>query len=110
MVLLQINKLEFDLIKSGIKKTDWRNPSLFNKKKLFKIVESGENKGKFIGNEEIKQVTFVNGYNKDAQRLTVEVKDIKMYKFSRDVEIKEDNFKALEGQWSIAISLGNLIL
>lgn len=104
-VILKINKKNLDLIKSGIKKTEWRDPSVYNKKLLFEFKEDG----KRHGNENIKEIEFVNGYRKDADRLIVEVKRIRLVKFSRDIEIKEDNFKALEGQFSIEITLGDIV-
>lgn len=98
-VTLQIKKENLDLIKSGVKKSEWRSPSLFNKNKLFKFREDG----KRIGNDEIKQIEFINGYSKDAERCVIGVKEIRMVRFSKDVEIKEDNFSAKEGQFAIQI-------
>jgi hypothetical protein len=105
-VFLKIKKSNLDLIKTGIKKTEWREPSVYNKKLLFKKRESD---GKNEGNVDIKTITFVNGYSKDAEKLIVEVKQIRLVRFSRNIEIPEDNFKALEGQFSIEISLGNIV-
>lgn len=104
-VTLQIKKIELDLIKAGTKKTEWRAPSLFNKKKLFK--DNGE--GKLDGNPEIRRIKFVNGYAKDRETLEVEVKRIRMVKFTRDVKIPEDNFEALTGMFAIEISLGHIV-
>jgi hypothetical protein len=104
-VNLQIKRINLDLIKSGIKKTEWREPSLFNKKLLFREREDG----KKIGNDEIKTISFINGYNKDREILIVEVKQIRLVKFTKNIEIPEDNFKALEGQFSIEINLGSIV-
>lgn len=105
VVELKIKKENLDLIKSGTKKTEWREPSVYNKRLLFKVKEDG----KRHGNEDIKFIKFVNGYSKDAPTLNVEVNRIRLVKFTRDIEIKEDNFKAKEGSFAIEISLGNII-
>lgn len=105
-VTLQIKRKEFDLIKAGTKKTEWRSPSSFNKKRLF--CDNGA--GKLDGNTDIKSIIFVNSMRKDAQRLEIEVKRIRMVKFSRDVKIPEDNFEALKDMWAIEISLGSIIV
>lgn len=105
-VNLKIKKANLEAIKAGTKKTEWREPSVYNKKLLFKPRESD---GKNEGNADIKTITFVNGYSKDAEKLIVEVKQIRLVRFSRNIEIPEDNFKALEGQFSIEISLGSIV-
>lgn len=105
-VNLKIKKANLESIKAGIKKTEWREPSIYNKKLLFKVRESD---GKREGNSDIKTVTFVAGYSKDSERLTVEVESIRLVRFSRNVEIPEDNFKALEGQFAIEIKLGRIV-
>lgn len=105
-VNLKIKKVNLEAIKAGTKKTEWREPSVFNKKLLFKKRESD---GKLDGNLDIKTITFVNGYSKDAEKLKIEVKQIRLVRFSRNIEIPEDNFKALEGQFSIEITLGNIV-
>lgn len=104
--ILRIKRKDFDLIKSGVKKTEWREPSKYNKGLLFAPREID---GKLDGNPEIKEITFINGYKKDSERLTVKVNSIRMVKFINDVEIKEDNFKALAGQFAIEINLGEII-
>lgn len=104
-VLLQIKRKEFEMIQAGTKKTEWRSPSVFNKDKLFR--DNGT--GKLDGNTDIKSIIFVNGRNKDASKLEVEVKRIRMVKFSRDVIIKEDNFEALKDMWAIEITLGSIV-
>jgi hypothetical protein len=106
MVKLQIKKANLDLIKSGVKKTEWREPSIYNKNLLFKIREID---GKKEGNPDIKEVLFINGYAKDREEVLVEVRQIRLVRFSRNIEIPEDNFKALEGQFSIEITLGEII-
>lgn len=103
---LQIKKLNLDLIEAGTKKTEWRDPSLFNKKKLF---YKREKDGKWEGNPDIKEIKFINGYNSDRKIIFVECLGIRMVKFTRDVNIPEDNFQALEGQFAIEIKLGGII-
>lgn len=105
-VILQIKKKEFDMILSGEKKREWRAPSKYNKNKLFK---KRDEDGILIGNDGIKSITFVNGYSTDAKSVTVECLRIRMQKFSKNIEIPEDNFKALEGQCAIEIVLGKKI-
>lgn len=105
-VSLKIKKANLQAIKSGKKKTEWREPSVYNKKLLFKPRESD---GKNEGNNDIKTITFINGYSKDAEKLEVEVISIRLVRFSRNIEIPEDNFNALEGQFSIEIKLGRII-
>lgn len=105
-VNLKIKKVNLEAIKAGTKKTEWREPSVFNKKLLFKKRESD---GKLDGNLDIKTITFVNGYSKDAEKLKIEVKQIRLVRFSRNIEIPEDNFKAVEGQFAIEISLGSIV-
>ena len=105
MTILRIKKKEFDLIKSGVKKTEWREPSKYNKKILFTPREDG----KLDGNPDIKEITFINEYKTDSGRLTVEIKGIRLVKFSNDIEIPGDNFKALAGQFAIEIKLGEIL-
>lgn len=105
-VSLQIKRKEFDMIKAGTKKTEWRSPSLFNKQKLF---FQNKDIGKWDARTDITQIEFINGYRTDREKLIVECLGIKMYKFVRDIDIPEDNFKALEGQFAIAITLGIII-
>jgi len=106
MTILRIKKKEFDLIKSRTKKTEWREPSNYNKKLLF---TPREEDGKLDGNKDIKEITFINGYKADSGRLTVEIKGIRLVKFINNVDIPEDNFKALAGQFAIEIKLGEII-
>lgn len=104
IVKLQIKLENLDLIKSGTKKTEWREPSLYNKKILFKIREDGKREG----NSDITHIEFINGYRTDREILLIECKLIRLVKFSRNIEIPQDNFKALEGQFAIEISLGEI--
>ncbi len=105
MIVLRIKKKEFDAIKIGTKKTEWRQPSLYNKRLLLSKNEAGL----FCENKNIKEITFINGYMPDSPKLTVEILNIRPVKFSRNIEIKEDLFIAREGECSIEIKLGNII-
>jgi hypothetical protein len=107
MVILRIKKKEFDLIKSGSKKTEWRPFSAYNKKLLF-CKDKTRSDGKLNGNSCIKEINFINGYKSDAPLLIVEVKSIRLIKFSKDTVIKEDNFEALKDQFAIEIKLGKI--
>ena len=51
-IILKIKSKDFDLIKSGVKKNEWRNLSAYNRKKL--LVKNAD--GKQEGNQEIKYV------------------------------------------------------
>ena len=129
-VTLRIKKKEFDLIKSGIKKVEWRTPSNYNNSLLF----SKDDPIKKDGNPEINQIQFINGYAKDAPRLLVECKKIRRIKAMRDWEIPVDNFvindfatlsdynqtftltgkeqsvlRVKQGQTAIEISLGEIL-
>lgn len=104
-VQLQIKRENLELIKSGKKKTEWREPSEYNYKKLFKYKEDG----KRHGNEDITEIEFISGYAKNRESLIVSVKRIRLVKFTRNIEIPDDNFKALEGQFSIEINLGDIV-
>jgi hypothetical protein len=103
---LKIKKNNLILIKQGTKKTEWRDASEYNMKRLFKPREID---GKLEGNSDIKTITFINGYSKDAEKLKIEVIKITLVRFSKFTEIPEDNFKAEEGQFSIEIILGNIV-
>lgn len=104
-VTLQIKKINFDLILKGTKKNEFREPSLFNKRLLLK--DRGD--GMKEGNTDIKFIQFINGYSKDARKLLVEVLLIRPVNFTKNTELPEDNFIALEGQKAIHISLGNIV-
>lgn len=104
-VILQIKKNNLDLIKSGKKKNEWRELSAFNKKTLMVRREDGM----LDGNKDIKSIKFVNGYRKDREVMEIEVVSIGAVKFARDVDIPEDNFKALAGQMAIRIELGKIL-
>ena len=53
MTILRINKINFDLIVSGTKKSEWRQLSKYNKKLLLK--DRGD--GKLDGNKEITKIS-----------------------------------------------------
>ena len=99
MVILRINKLNFDLIASGSKKSEWRQLSKYNKKLLLK--DRGD--GKLDGNKEITQIKFINGYSAESPELIKEIEFIRVCRFTKDIVIESDNFKALEGQFAIEI-------
>lgn len=105
VVNLQIKRQNLELIKAGTKKTEWRDLSKYNKDLLLK--DRGD--GKKDGNKDITHINFINGYSKNRETLTVEVTRIRVVKFTRNVEIPEDNFSAFEGQFSIEITLGNIV-
>lgn len=104
-IQLQINKSNLARIKTGEKKTEWRQPSKFNKRLLF---APRPEDGKLDGNKEITEIEFVNGYQKERETFTIGVTRIRMVKFSRNIDIPEDNFHALEGQFAIEISLAEI--
>ena len=107
MITLRINKKEFAMIASGTKKTEWRQVSAFNKKLL--LCPDNAYDGKLNGNPNIKEVVFINGYKKDAPRLTVQIISIRAVKFQNNVDIPEDNFTAKAGQCAIEVKLGEII-
>ena len=41
--------------------------------------------------------------------MKVEVLSIRVFRFGRDVEIPNENFKALEGQFAIQLALGDIV-
>lgn len=102
---LKIKSKDFDLIKSGKKKNEWRNLSAFNRKKL--LVKNAD--GKQEGNSDIKYVIFENGYSKDCRKMKVEVLSVKVFRFGRDINIPDENFMASEGQFAIQLALGDII-
>ena len=104
-VTLQIKRKALNLIKSGIKQNDWREPSMFNKKKLLAKNEDG----KYTKNDSIDIIEFINGYSPTAERIQVECLGIIPVKFSTNIDIEEDDFKALEGTNSIRIMLGKIL-
>ena len=81
MVILRINKLNFDLIASGTKKSEWRQLSKYNKKLLLK--DRGD--GKLDGNKEITQIKFINGYSAEAPELIKEIEFI-YYKHDHGIQ------------------------
>jgi hypothetical protein len=109
-VTLQIKQKEFDLIKAGTKKTDWRAPSQYNKKLLFVPDKDPAQKGKLNGNEALKTITFIVGMRPNKPTMIVEIAErIRMIKFSHDEDIPQDNFHALAGQFAIEIKLGKIL-
>jgi hypothetical protein len=105
MIILRIKKKELDAIKTGIKKNEWRNPSLFNKKILLK-----KNKeGLFCENTEKNVIKLINGYKKDSESILIETNLIRPVRFSKNIEIAEDNFKAKEGDCSIQIVIDKIL-
>jgi hypothetical protein len=104
MLALQIKRKEFELIKAGTKKTEWRTPSKFNKRRLLSVNADG----KFTRNTSIKELKFINGRTKDAPTLIAEVTEIIPVKFQRDVYIPEDDFRGHQGECAIAIKLGKI--
>ena len=108
-ISLQICKKELDLIKSGTKKKEFRSPSKFNMKIL--TIQNLEIKDKYIliGNPEITEIEFLNGYSKVREKLTIKCKGIRLVRFQNNVDEPDNNFKALEGQVAIEILLGEII-
>lgn len=105
-VSLQIKRNELEAIKKGIKKTEWRQVSTYNKNLL--LCQSEEHNGKLIGNNNIKEIEFQSGYGKNILKHTVRCIYIRPVKFNNDIFIKEDNFKALKGQVAIEIKIAPL--
>jgi hypothetical protein len=105
MIILRIKKAEFEAIKKGTKKNEWRKPSLYNKRILLDKNEAGL----FCENSKIKEIQFINGYMPDSPSLKIAVKLIRPVKFASNVEIKEDIFTARAGECSIQIMLGKII-
>jgi intein/homing endonuclease len=103
MIILRINKKNFDLIASGLKKSEWRQYSKYNINLLFK--DRGD--GKKDGNNEIKQIKFINGYSAESPEIIKDIELIRLCKFSKDVDIPNDNFKALKDQFAIEIKFAN---
>ncbi len=100
--ILRINKKNYDAIVAGTKKSEWRQVSKYNKGLLLRPRLSD---GLLEGNPDIKEVLLIAGYANDSPRVTVGVEFIRPCKFSRDVVIPEDDFKALAGQVAIEIRL-----
>ena len=96
---MYILKKNLDLIKSGTKKREWRKFSDYTKKLLFKKDDAHD--GKYIGNEDIKEIEFV--VRKTGETLTKGVESIRLLKFNRDVRLPDENFTALNGQFAIEI-------
>ena len=105
MTILRINRENFDLIKSGKKTAEFRNPSKYNKNLLMK--DRGD--GKKDGNPDIKEITLINGYSKEAPRMIIEVKRIRLVKFQKDINLPDENFSAKAEQFAIEINLGKIL-
>lgn len=104
MITLNIKKAEFEAILSGQKKREYREASLFNKKKLLKQNDAGL----YDKNSDISEIKFINGYKPNAPFLIIEVLDVIPVRFVNDYENKEDLFTAIAGANMIEIVLGNL--
>lgn len=100
MIILRIKKKEFDLIKSGIKKSEWRSFSSYNKK-LFGVEDKeksiGTHKKYFSCRKDINEIMLINGYKKDSQKMIIYPELIQLAEFTKDIEISNDNFKAKKG-------------
>lgn len=105
MIILRIKKKDFDLIKSGTKKSEWRFDSEYNRKLLLK--DRGD--GMRDGNTEIKEIKIINGYSKDSPTLVIEVLSIRAVCFTKDISIPDDNFTAQKGMRAIEIKIGKII-
>jgi hypothetical protein len=103
MITLRIKRAEFEAIKSGKKTTEWRSPSLYNKRLLLKINE----KGQFDRNDEIKEIIFINGYKKDSPAITMQVLSIIPVCFVQ--KFSDSDFKANPGEKMIEIKLGKIV-
>jgi hypothetical protein len=105
MIILRIKKKEFDLIKSGEKKSEWRFDSEYNRRLLLK--DRGD--GMRDGNLEINEIKLINGYTKDSPSLIVKVISIRAVFFTKDISIPQDNFTAKKGMRAIEIKIGEII-
>lgn len=104
MLTLRIHRKEFEMIKAGTKKTEWRQPSLFNKKLLLAKNEDGL----FVTNYDIKEILFVNGHKADSPRLIATIERIRPVRFSEDIQIPADNFIGYSGQCAIEINISGV--
>lgn len=103
-VTLRIQRVNFDLIKKGVKKNEFRDPSIYNKRLLLKKQADG----KYAEyNPDIKEVEFIAGRGGD--RLRCKVLQVRAVKFSRNIDSEEDNLHAIEGACAIHIKLGAII-
>ena len=105
MITLQIKMSEFQQIASGVKKIEYRSPSLFNKRKLLKKNENGE----YDVNSEDKSVLFINGYKHDAPMLLCEVVSITPIRFTSRFVDDINGFIAEAGECTIEIVLGKIL-
>lgn len=102
MITLTINKKELDLIKSGKKRIEFRQPSLFNKRKLLILNEDR----KFTANQEPGQITFIAGRTNAAERYVCAFEKILPIKFSQNyTEFEGEVINATAGECIIAIYL-----
>jgi|ERR1035437_2191665 hypothetical protein len=106
-VILRIKKENFDLIKVGTKKHEWRSPSKYNLDLLYE--KTPREDGLKWHKAELTEIEFINGYNKDSPRMTVEFLECRFITFEEDINYPEDNFHALKGECCIKISLGKII-
>ena len=100
MIILRIKKKEFDLIKLGVKKSEWRSFSTYNKK-LFGVEDKEKSitKGKkyFSCRKDISEILLVNGYKKDSPKMIIYPELIQLAEFTKDINIPNDNFIAKKG-------------
>lgn len=102
MKTLKITRLEFDLIKSGQKKIEFRKPSLFNKRVLL----DKDEEGKFIAVTTPGKIKFVHGYRPDAPYFIATYEKIIPIKFTQNYsELDGEPIEAREGECIIAIYL-----
>lgn len=106
MVILRIKRKEFDMIKSGVKKREFRRVSQYNLNLLF---VKNEATGKLIPNKEITEIKFINGFKKDSEYLVAKIIDMFMVEFLYDELIEEDCLEAKAGDLAIQINLGEII-
>jgi hypothetical protein len=105
MTTLTIKSEEFKAILSGQKKRDYRDPSLFNKRKLLKKNSAGQ----FDRNTEIKEIKFLNGFKKDAPFVIMEVVEIVPVHFINAYTNTADCFTCQAGVDQIEITLGQIL-
>lgn len=94
-ITLIVTQKYFDEIKSGVKKTDYRCPSVFNNRLLgVKAVD-----GKYDPRTDVDSVKFVVGYKSDRNWLIIECKAIRAE--HQEIEGKR--------QTRIAVDLGEIL-
>jgi len=112
MVILRIKKKEFELIKNGLKKSEWRSFSAYNQK-IFG--EKDEKKSEEMGKpcfrcKNIKEILLINGYTENAPKMIIYPSIIQLVKFSKEVFIKNDNFHAEKGDMVFEIKINKIKL